>query len=224
MPTFQVPVYGEFHVPASVVDLDSFRRWIHTEELPEKLKVHFIRGEVWTDFYMEEMFSHNRVKTALGIALGGLIEGEQLGLYVSDGMLLTNEEADLGTTPDAMFVSNRTIERGRVRFVSGVRSESQATEMVGTPDLAVEIISPSSEDKDTEWLMSGYWNAGIPEYWLIEARKNPPLLTVYKRGAKGYSESRPVNGWIKSSVLKRSFRLTRSKGAHGFPIYQLDIR
>jgi Uma2 family endonuclease len=211
-------------VPAWVVNLDSFRQWVHEGELPEKLKVHFIRGEVWTDFYMEEMFSHNRVKTALGITLGGLIEGEQLGMYIPDCMLLTNDEADLGTTPDAMFISNRTIESGRVKFVSGLRKEAQATEIIGTPDLAVEIVSPSSEDKGTEWLMSGYWNAGIAEYWLIDARRNPPALSIYKRGPKGYSESRRVEGWMKSAILKRSFRLTRRKGKHGFPTYQLDVR
>jgi Uma2 family endonuclease len=224
MPTFKVPVYGDVHVPAWVVTLDAFRRWIHEGDLPEKLKVHFIRGEVWTDFYIEEMFSHNRVKTALGITLGGLIEGEQLGLYVSDGMLLTNEDADLGTTPDAMFVSNRTIESGRVKFASGVRKEAQATELIGTPDLAVEIVSPSSEGKDTEWLMSGYWNAGVPEYWLIDARSNPPVFNIYKRGPKGYSEARQTNGWVKSAILKRSFRLTRTKGVHGLPVYHLGVR
>lgn len=224
MPTFQVPHYGHIRIPDGITSLAAFRQWIHSDELPEKLKVHFIRGEVWTDFYMEEMFSHNRVKTALGITLGGLIEGEDLGMYVSDGMLLTNETADLGTTPDAMFVSNATISSGRVTFVSGVRGEGQATEMVGTPDLAVEIVSPSSEDKDTEWLMSGYWNAGVPEYWLIDARKNPPLFEIYKRGPRGYSEVRKVDDWIKSAVLKRSFRRVRQKGRHGFPVFHLEVR
>lgn len=224
MPTFQIPHYGHVHIPSGITDLDSFRRWIHSDTLPEKLKVHFIRGEVWTDFYTEEMFSHNRVKTALGIALGGLIEGGALGMYVSDGMLLTNEAAELGTTPDAMFVSNAAVASGRVTFVSGVRGEAEATEMVGTPDLVVEIVSPSSEDKDTEWLMSGYWNAGVPEYWVIDARRNPPLFDIYKRGPKGYSESRKTDGWVKSAVLKRSFRFLRQKGKHGFPVFQLEVR
>lgn len=35
--------------------------------------------------------------------------------------------------------------------------------MVGTSDLVVEVVSATTEDKDTEWLMSAYHNAGIPE-------------------------------------------------------------
>jgi Uma2 family endonuclease len=204
--------------------LASFRRWIHSGEIPEKLKVHFIRGEIWTDFYMEEMFSHNQVKAALGITLGGLIRDEQLGLYVPDGMLLTNDAAELGTTPDAMFISNQAIEAGRVKFVSSERKQAQATEVTGSPDLVVEIVSPSSEDKDTEWLMSGYHNAGVLEYWLIDARTIPPQFNIYKRGAKGYTGSRHTDGWVKSAILKRTFRLTRSKGKHGFPVFQLEVR
>src|SRR5581483_9903824 len=130
MPTFKVPHYGDLHVPAWVIDLNSFRRWIHEGDIPEKLRIHFLRGEIWTDFFMEELFSHNRVKTALGIVLGSLIEGGHLGMYVSDGMLLTNDEAEFGTTPDAMFVSNRSLKTGRVSFVAGERGQAQATEMV----------------------------------------------------------------------------------------------
>jgi Uma2 family endonuclease len=224
MPTYQLPYHGSVEVPAWVVDFQSFRRWIHEEELPEKLKVHFLRGEIWTEYYMEEMFSHSRVKAALGIVLGGLIEGEQLGVYVPDGMILTNEEADLGTMPDAMFLSNRTITSGRVKFVSGERGEAQATEIVGTPDLVVEIVSPRSEDKDHDRLMTGYWAAGVREYWVIDARKHPPEFDIYKYGPKNYSKSRPSDGWVKSAVLKRSFRLTRTKGVHGLPVYQLEVR
>jgi Uma2 family endonuclease len=225
MPTFKVPHYGDLHIPAWVNDFHSFRRWIHEHETPEKLRIHFIGGEIWTDFFMEELFSHSRVKTALGIALGGLIEGEGLGMYIPDGMLLTNAAAELATTPDAMFVSNDALEAGRVAFVAGQRGQAHATEMTGTPDLAIEIVSPSSEVKDTEWLMSAYHNAGIPEYWVIDARESRNLrFDVFARRPKGYVAARKSDGWAKSAILARSFRLSRVRGAHGFPIFQLEVR
>ena len=97
MPTVMSERHGNIHIPAWVVDVPSFWRWRDATELPEKLPVHFIRGEVWLDLSMEELFSHNQIKAALGLALGQLIEGADLGLYVVDGMSLSNPAA--GPTP-----------------------------------------------------------------------------------------------------------------------------
>src|SRR5580658_5362496 len=101
--------YGKIAIPAWVNDLQSFLRWIDTAHLPEKLPVRFFRGEVWVDLQTEELFTHNQIKTALGITLGGLIQSEELGLYLTDGMLLINKKAQLATEPDGMFFSNATI-------------------------------------------------------------------------------------------------------------------
>src|SRR5262245_14697630 len=114
MPTVMSERHGNIHIPAWVVDLDSFWRWRDSVDLPEKLPVHFIRGEVWVDLSMEEMFSHNQIKTALGITLGRLIEENDLGMYATDGMSLSNEAAKIVTEPDAMFLSNESLGAKRV--------------------------------------------------------------------------------------------------------------
>ena len=80
MATLKVPVYGEVHIPGWVVDLKSYRKWVHSGVLPEKLAVHFIRGEVWVDFYMEEAFTHNLSKLALYDTVGRIAREERLGL------------------------------------------------------------------------------------------------------------------------------------------------
>lgn len=217
--------YGNIRIPAWVVDVDSFFRWFDAARMPEKTRVHLIRGEVWLDVSMEELFAHNQIKTALGIALGGLIVEEKLGLYITDGMMLANASAGLVTCPDAMFVSNAALKAKRVKFSSGKRSDAEATRLLGTPDLVVEVVSASSEEKDTEWLMSAYHNAGIPEYWLIDGRDALSLrFAIYKRGGKEYLAMPPTEEWVKSPVLKRSFRLIRSRGNLGLPVYRLDAR
>jgi Uma2 family endonuclease len=96
--------------------------------------------------------------------------------------------------------------------------------MVGTPDLVIEVVSPSSEDKDTEWLMSAYHNAGISEYWVIDARADKVQFNLYKRSPKGFVLARNVEGWVKSKVLGRSFQVTRAEGRRGIPIYKLGVR
>lgn len=222
MASYRIPVYGDLHVPQGITSLNAFRRWVHTDEsIPEKLAVHFLRGEVWVDFHMENAFTHNLVKTALYAALWPICV--PVGFVFSDGMLLTNDDANLGTEPDGIFVSFESLQSGRVEFVSGAKGEN--TELVGTPDLVIEVVSPSSEDKDTEWLMSAYHNAGIPEYWLIDAREEDDIrFDIYKHAAKGYTATRKSGGWVKSAVLGKQFRLTRSEGIQGYPRFKLEVR
>src|SRR5436305_5598727 len=102
MPTVAHEVHGEIHIPRWVVDVASFWRWRDEAVLPEKLKVHFLRGDVWVDTAMEELFSHDQVKAALDLALGGLIAAGEPGLFVPDGMALSCPGAELVTNPDAM--------------------------------------------------------------------------------------------------------------------------
>jgi Uma2 family endonuclease len=174
---------------------------------------------------MEERFYHNQIKTALGITLGGLIESEDLGFYTTDGMLLANDNAELATEPDAMSLSNASIKSKRVYFTAGKKRGAIATRVIGSPDLVVEIVSPSSEDVDTVWLMSAYHDAGVAEYWVIDARDAEDVqLDIYKRGAKEYMAGRKQDGWVKSGVLGRSFRLVQTKRKGGYPRIKLAVR
>jgi len=100
-----------------------------------------------------------------------------------------------------------------------------ATRAIGSPDLVVEIVSDNSEEKDTEWLMSAYHAAEILEYWLIDGRdENDLRFDLLRRGPEEYVATRRSDGWVKSAVLKRSFRLTQTKGTLGLPQYRLEVR
>ena len=223
MLTLHAPHYGEIEVPFWVNDLTSFRRWVHSGELPEKLKVHFINGRVWMDI-MGEAFSHNRVKLAVTFTLEGLVRVERSGLLFIDGMLLTNDDAELGCEPDAMFVSTESLASERVTFTQGETTGAVATEVVGSPDMVLEVVSPSSVVKDTEWLMSRYHDAGVSEYWLIDARgEGDPAFTLHRRAAKEFVAVRRSRGWLKSPVFGKSFRLTRTE-QFGLTDYVLEVK
>jgi Uma2 family endonuclease len=224
MPMVMSERHGNIHIPP-IANVAAFWRWRDRVELPEKLHVHFIRGEVWVDLSMEELFAHNQIKVQLGIVLGTLIESGELGMYVPDGMSLSNPDANLVTVPDAMFLSNESMLARRVRFAKGKKSTAKATRIVGSPDLVVEIISPNSVDKDTEWLMSAYHNAGITEYWLIDARdENDINFDIYRRGTKEFAAAKKSDRWIKSPVLGKSFRLTSKDTPFGYPQFKLEVR
>src|SRR5207245_4371696 len=101
-----------------------------------------------------------------------------------DGGLLVNRSADISGEPDALFVSHAAVAAGRVQSVEGKREGVIALE--GTPDMVLEVVSDSSEKKDFQTLRKAYWEAGIPEYWLVDARGKTLVFDILKHGPQGY--------------------------------------
>jgi hypothetical protein len=67
----------------------------------------------------------------------------------------------------------------------------------------------------------GQHRFGFRQY-AVEVR--PPLrFDILKRGRQSYVTTRKRSGWVKSSVLNRSLRLTGQVDATGNPEYSLDI-
>ena len=211
------------HVPGWVVDHDSFLRWYWNSDVPDDVRIGFINGQVWIDTMSERAYPHNRVKTTVARVLDALVEAEDLGAFFGDGMTFTSPVGEFTSLPDAVFVSRDTEATGKV-WLSGAKKGQHDTKLNGVPDLVVEVVSDDSEDKDTEWLVAGYWNAGVPEYWLIDARGGEIKFTIYRRGPKGYAVARKTDGWVKSQVFSRSFRLVHRPGSFGWQDYRLEMK
>jgi Uma2 family endonuclease len=209
------------HIPAEVVDLASFRRWADSDEFPEKTHICFLAGEIWVDMSKEQIFTHNQVKGEISRVLSTLVKQERLGRFFSDGVFLTNKEADLSCKPDGLFVTRDCLEQGRLKLVEG--ANEGFVELEGTPDMVLEVVSASSVEKDTETLLELYYRAGIPEYWLVDAREELDFQ-IHRRSARGYTAVRNVKGWIKSSVFNRAFRLMRQDDDLGNPEFSLLLR
>lgn len=200
-----VVIADQVRIPSWVNDLESFRRWSRSDDYPERGWVSFLDGEIWVDTHMEQLFFHNRAKTQFTIVLGGLVEREDLGYFFSDRVALSNESANLSTEPDGTFCSFAAVEDRRVSFAEGV--EEGHVEIEGAPDVVLEVVSKYSVRKDTKILRNLYWRAGIPEYWLVDARKTPVQFDILRWTERGYSATRRRRGWLKSKVFGQSFLL-----------------
>jgi Uma2 family endonuclease len=90
--------------------------------------------------------------------------------------------------PDIAFVRKRRkgiIERGSVN---------------GPPDLALEIVSPDSIERDYEIKREAYETAGVEEYWIVdEMEQKVYLLRLTK--ARKYEEVRAIKGALASRVV-----------------------
>lgn len=208
-------------IPCWITDLSSFRRWTRTEEYPERGRFSFLAGEIWIEMSPEDLYTHNQVKSEFGIVLGGLLKTDRRGRYFIDRTLLSNESAGLSTEPDGLFVSWESLKSGRARHVRGTEGY---IEIAGTPDLTLEVVSKSSVRKDTIVLRELYWRAGVPEYWLVDARGGRLLFDILRRGRIGYARTPKRSGWVASRVLGKSFKLTRHKDELGNPEYTLAVR
>jgi Uma2 family endonuclease len=200
-----------------IKDLKAFRRWARSESFPDHGWFSHLAGDLWVDLSMEELV-HNLIKSCICTDVTMLVREEELGSYLGDRMLLTNVEAELSTEPDGMFLSIESLRTGKARLRRGKRS----IEVIGTPDMALEVISPSSVDKDTVILMQLYWLAGIAEYWLIDGRHESPRLEIFRRGKSKYISVPVVGGWVKSALFGKSFRLVFRDAANDVPVFTLS--
>jgi Uma2 family endonuclease len=210
------------HIPDGIIDLASFRRWFHSEDFPESGRICYLDGQVWVDLRKEQIFTHNQVKQEFNLVIGGLAKARRLGRYFPDGLLLTNDRANLACQPDATFVARRSLASGRVRLVEG--EKEGYLELEGSPDMVLEIVSAGSAEKDTQTLRDLYWRAGITDYWLVDARADNLEFTILRHTSDGYAAARKQAGWIKSRVFHRSFRLTSRPDDNGNPDYSLSVR
>lgn len=213
-------VIGEqVRIPGWVVDLDSFRRWVCSDEFPEHGWFSHLHGDLWVDLSMETAV-HNQIKSEIARVLGNLTKARHLGRYFGDRMLLTNPQAGLATEPDGMFLSHAALDAGKVNLFSG----DETLEVFGTPNMVLEVVSKTSVPKDTVVLRDLYWQAGVAEYWLVDSRSEKPALDIWRRGSRKYLSTSKQAGWVKSKVFSSAFRLQRQPGAHDLSEYSLAVR
>lgn len=98
---------------------------------------------------------HQRVVLNLARLLTDLVEERNLGEVMISPMDVVLSEHDV-FQPDVLFVS-----RGRLHIIGEQNIQ-------GAPDLVVEILSPSTEDRDRGVKLSQYLRFGVREYWIID--------------------------------------------------------
>jgi Uma2 family endonuclease len=216
-----VLVADDIRVPGWVVDLNTYRQWARSEDYPKSGWVSFLDGDIFVDPTMEELFTHNQVKGAYAYAAMSVLGPTPRGMYVHDRMLLTHEAANLSTEPDGLFVFWTTIQSARLRMIEGADGY---TELSGTPDMILEIVSKHSVRKDTVVLRELYWKAEVPEFWLADARGAEPHFEILRRSEHDYVAVEAVDGWLPSAIFGRQFRIVKQTNPLGKPQFVVEQR
>ena len=88
----------------------------------------------------------------------------------------------------------------------------------------LEVVSDSSEEKDTVQLREAYHRAGVAEYWVVDARGEEVEFQVLHRRRTGFAAVPVREGWQRSRVFGREFRLERRRDEFGMWEYELLMR
>jgi Uma2 family endonuclease len=94
--------------------------------------------------------------------------------------------------PDLLYMSNETAAR-----------VTRATNVRGTPDLVVEIISPGTRRRDATLKRRLYERSGASEYWIVDPRTN--VVRIYRSQDGPFKPvvelSRDANGVLTTPLL-----------------------
>ena len=210
-------------VPRRAMTLEGYVEWAASEDFPETGSISYIDGQVYIDMSPANVNSHQFLLGEVGRVLQNLVAELDLGEFYPDRSLLTNKDVELSTEPDAAFASWATLESGRLVHAPAVKG-GPLFHIVGSPDWVLEVMSPTSRRKDSRILREKYHEAGIAEYWLIDATGEEIDFQLLLHGPTGYSPVAPVGGWLASKVFPRQFRLTREHNRAGNWRYTLHTR
>jgi|SRR5579883_252293 len=206
----------------ATASLAPFREWAGDNDLPEKAELCFYHGEVLLRWAKNNFFSHVAVKTEISRVLTNIVKEQKNGTFLTDDALFTNEKADLSCNPDATFISNDAIKSKRIKLIAG---KEGFVELLGSADMVLEVVSDSSERKDNQTLFETYFEVGVSEYWLVDARAEEIEFLIYSRGTKKFAVvKKQAGGWMKSAVFGKSFRLIHGTDATGNPEFTLEVK
>ncbi|MBX3466649.1 MAG: Uma2 family endonuclease [Planctomycetes bacterium] len=212
---------GDVEVPFDVQTLDGFRAWMARVE-DRAGRASFIQGDVYLDMNAQSYDSHEPVAGEVNAVLRLLARELGTGRHFVPPSWITWPAAGLSTEPDGFFARYETLRSGRLAVHPQRRHE-----MVVVPDFVLEIVSASSALKDRVRLLGAYAEAGVGEYWLVDARDEarPPELRVLVLRGDAYEDVAPdAEGWVASPTWARAFRLRRLVDPVGLPEFRLDVR
>ena len=214
----------QVEVPLTLRSLADFRRWALSEEFPETGRIDFIEGRIEVDMAPEDLFCHGTLKTEITASLHWRIKCGKLGHLFVDKARISNLTANLSVEPDIVFISCDSVRSGRVRLVPKASGEpGRYVEVEGSPDLVVEIVSDSSVTKDTRRLPAAYFQAGVREFWLVDARGDEPIFLIHHPGPGGFEPvAADANGFQPSAVFGCRYRLDAARDADGN--WEFDLR
>jgi Uma2 family endonuclease len=131
-------------------------------------------------------FSHQKVVMNLSAILHDFVKKSNMGIVLTAPMDLYVDDTNV-LQPDIIFISKEK---------SYIIEENKINR---SPDLVIEIISPSTETRDREIKKKIYAQAEIKEYWIVDPGKKE--IEIYTLRDEGYFLSGKYNDKLSSNTF-----------------------
>ena len=156
----------------------------------EDVRAEYVDGEVIV--MPPALPAHERIFNFLDRILGFYVEQKNLG-EVLGSQVQVRLRVGLRRVPDLVFIARERLGAIGERHIEGA------------PDVAVEIVSEDSVQRDWEQKPAEYEAAGVPEYWIIDPRTQQAAF--YRLTEAGHYEPIPEAGGIFRSATIPDFWL-----------------
>ncbi len=138
---------------------------------PEDKRYELLDGELFMTPAPSER--HQSISALLGWKLVQFVSENSLGRVYLAPFDVVLSDVDV-VQPDLLFVSNE-----RVHIITPANIQ-------GGPDLVVEILSPSTAERDKKFKRTLYAKHGVSEYWIVDpAAKDITVLLLGECGYEG---------------------------------------
>lgn len=132
------------------------------------------------EFIMSAMPSskHQRIATTIGFMLEAYSQSRNTGIVLS--------------SPIDVVISESIVLQPDVSYLSFERSNiDDGKKYTASPDLVVEILSESTEERDRTFKFREYARGGAKEYWLVSPEKKE--IEVYENSGRGFQLQKIFN-------------------------------
>ena len=137
---------------------------------------------------------HQDLILFLARLLAAFVEQRQLGHVWTSGLQMRLRRRPSGREPDVLFLSHSHADRLRPTFIDG------------PADLAIEIVSPESVERDLVEKVGEYEAHGLPEYWAVDPLQRQAHFRQLGPDGRYRLVGSDADGFYHSAVLP-GFRL-----------------
>lgn len=149
----------------AIRDPETALTYRHYLQLPEGLRYEILEGDLYSMTPAPSPY-HQRISSRLQIALDEFVEKRDLGLVFNAPIDVVLSDFNV-LQPDLIYIA-----KPRLGII-------KKTGIFGSPDLVIEILSPSTVARDREIKKAVYERFSVQEFWLVDPEtKNLELFSL----------------------------------------------
>jgi Uma2 family endonuclease len=179
-------------VPEQTADLHeeylSFQEYLKRYASVEGMRTEWNAGKVM-QYPVSNNIKHLYIFQFVHLVLQLFLAGRKLGQVIPAAFPMYYADDKPAREPDMMVILNTHLDRIKETYLDGVA------------DIAIEIVSPESDERDRGAKFVEYEAAGVPEYWLIDPLRQDAIIYALGEDNRYHRVALDAQGRAVSSLL-----------------------